>query len=66
MSSFAHRMCGLPIVAYQRLSISVLFEGERCGVLLALEDGQMLRAFSRQPVRIGEVVPVVVHSAWRL
>jgi len=46
--------------------ISALFEGERYAVKLSLPDGQMLRAFSRLPVRIGETVPVLVRAGWRL
>jgi iron(III) transport system ATP-binding protein len=45
---------------------SVLFEGERYALKLALGDDQVLRAFSRQPVAVGDIVPVVIRSAWRL
>ncbi|MFB9947261.1 ABC transporter ATP-binding protein [Rhizobium puerariae] len=46
--------------------LSVLFEGERYVLRLALPDGQALRAFSRRPVKVGDTVSVVIHSAWRL
>lgn len=46
--------------------VSSLFEGERHAVRLMLSDGQVLRAFSRRPVGVGEVVPVIVQAAWRL
>jgi iron(III) transport system ATP-binding protein len=46
--------------------ISALFEGERYALKLALGDDQVLRAFSRHPVGIGETVSVVIRSAWRL
>ncbi len=45
---------------------AVVFEGERYAVKLRLRDGQVLRAFSRHPVRAGEPVQLTVHSAWRL
>ncbi|MDB5525140.1 MAG: transporter, nucleotide binding/ATPase protein [Rhizobium sp.] len=45
---------------------SSLFEGERYALRLELADGQSLRAFSRQPVGIGEKVPVFIQAAWRL
>src|SRR5690606_6055374 len=45
---------------------SALFEGERYALRLVLGDGQMLRAFSRQPVKIGDTLSVVIQSAWRL
>lgn len=45
---------------------SVLFEGERYALKLALGDEQVLRAFSRQPVKVGDMVSVVIRSAWRL
>jgi iron(III) transport system ATP-binding protein len=45
---------------------SVLFEGERYAVRLSLPDGQALRAFARQAVRVGETLHVVIRSAWRL
>lgn len=46
--------------------ISVLFEGERYALKLALGDEQVLRAFSREPVKVGDKVSVVIGSAWRL
>ncbi len=46
--------------------LSVLFEGERYALRLALPDGQALRAFSRQPVKVGDQLSVVINSAWRL
>ncbi len=46
--------------------ISVLFEGERYALKLALGDEQVLRAFSRQPVKVGDRVSIVIRSAWRL
>lgn len=45
---------------------SVLFEGERYALKLALGDEQVLRAFSRQPVKVGDMVSIVIRSAWRL
>jgi iron(III) transport system ATP-binding protein len=45
---------------------SVLFEGERYALKLALGDDQPLRAFSRQPVKVGDRVSIVIRSAWRL
>ena len=45
---------------------SVLFEGERYALKLALGDEQALRAFSRQPVKVGDMVSIVIRSAWRL
>ena len=46
--------------------VSVLFEGERHALRLALPDGQALRAFSRRPVRVGDTLSIVIRSAWRL
>lgn len=46
--------------------VSVLFEGERYALKLELANGQMLRAFSRHPVRIGDTLSVTIRSAWRL
>jgi iron(III) transport system ATP-binding protein len=46
--------------------LSVLFEGERYALRLALPDGQALRAFSRQPVRVGDRLSIVIRAAWRL
>jgi iron(III) transport system ATP-binding protein len=45
---------------------SVLYEGERHAARLRLNDGQILRAFSRLPLSAGENVRVVIRSAWRL
>ncbi|MNH91458.1 Maltose/maltodextrin import ATP-binding protein MalK [compost metagenome] len=45
---------------------SVLFEGERYALKLALGDEQVLRAFSRQPVKVGDMVAIIIRSAWRL
>jgi iron(III) transport system ATP-binding protein len=45
---------------------SVLFEGERYALKLLLADGQILRAFSREPVSAGDRLAVTVRSAWRL
>ncbi len=46
--------------------ISVLFEGERYALKLTLGDEQVIRAFSRQPVNVGDMVSIVIRSAWRL
>lgn len=46
--------------------LSVLFEGERYALRLALPDGQALRAFSRRPVKVGDTLSIVIRSAWRL
>jgi iron(III) transport system ATP-binding protein len=46
--------------------VSQLFEGERYALRLSLPDGQALRAFARRPVAVGDTVPVVIRSAWRL
>ena len=45
---------------------TVLYEGERYALKLLTPDGQMLRAFSREPVRPGDSLPVIIRSAWRL
>ncbi len=45
---------------------SVLYEGERYAARLRLADGQVLRAYSRLPLSIGEEVRVVIRGAWRL
>ncbi len=45
---------------------SVLYEGERYALRLALPDGQTLRAYSRDAVRPGEPFPIAIRSAWRL
>ncbi|MCQ4628419.1 ABC transporter ATP-binding protein [Shinella sp. CPCC 100929] len=45
---------------------SSLYEGERYSLILELEDGQILRTFSRHRPQVGDVVHVTIHSAWRL
>ncbi|MCJ8518344.1 iron(III) transport system ATP-binding protein [Pseudorhizobium tarimense] len=45
---------------------SSFFEGERYALRIQLADGQSLRAFSRQPVRQGDAVGVVLQAGWRL
>ncbi|QPB21768.1 ABC transporter ATP-binding protein [Rhizobium sp. 007] len=45
---------------------SVLYEGERYALKLALADGQMLRAFSRTTVQAGDALKIAIRSAWRL
>jgi iron(III) transport system ATP-binding protein len=45
---------------------SVLYEGERYALRLALADGQALRAFSRQPARSGDRLKAVIRAGWRL
>jgi iron(III) transport system ATP-binding protein len=45
---------------------NVLYEGERYALRLTLPDGQVLRAYSREPAAIGSTFPVVIRSAWRL
>ncbi|OCI95790.1 ABC transporter ATP-binding protein [Rhizobium sp. AC27/96] len=45
---------------------SVLYEGERYAIRLSLPDGQMLRAYSREAVKAGDLYPVAIRSAWRL
>ncbi|ATN34778.1 ABC transporter ATP-binding protein [Rhizobium sp. ACO-34A] len=44
----------------------VLYEGERYALRLTLVDGQSLRAYSRQPARVGEVLRVTLQAGWRL
>lgn len=46
--------------------VSVLYEGERYATRLSLPDGQMLRAYSREAVKAGDLYPVAIRSAWRL
>ncbi len=46
--------------------VSVLYEGERYALRLSMPDGQVLRAYSREPVTAGEDFPVAIRSAWRL
>jgi iron(III) transport system ATP-binding protein len=45
---------------------SVLYEGERYAIRLSMPDGQVLRAYSREPVTAGDDYRVVIRSAWRL
>lgn len=45
---------------------SSFFEGERYALRLRLVDGQTLRAFSRQPVKAGDEVHLVLAVGWRL
>jgi iron(III) transport system ATP-binding protein len=45
---------------------SSLYEGERYSLILELENGQILCAFSRHRPQIGDTVHVTVDSAWRL
>ncbi|QND47487.1 ABC transporter ATP-binding protein [Rhizobium lusitanum] len=45
---------------------SVLYEGERYALRLSLPDGQVLRAYSREAVKPGDVYAVAIRSAWRL
>jgi len=45
---------------------SSFFEGERYALRLELPDGQSLRGFSRQPVRPGDMINVILAAGWRL
>jgi len=45
---------------------SVLYEGERYALRLDLPDGQVLRAYSREAVTVGDKFPVAIRSGWRL
>ena len=45
---------------------SILYEGERYAARLRLNDGQIVRAFSRLPLLVGERVNVVIRSGWWL
>ncbi|MBY5802721.1 ABC transporter ATP-binding protein [Rhizobium leguminosarum] len=45
---------------------SILFEGERYALKLILADSQVLRAYTRFPVRTGDGLRLSVRSAWRL
>ena len=45
---------------------SILYEGERYAMKLLLGDGQVLRAFNRERLRVGESVRVIARAAWRL
>ncbi|NTE86749.1 ABC transporter ATP-binding protein [Agrobacterium rubi] len=46
--------------------VNILYEGERYSLRLTLPDGQVLRAYSREPAAIGSLLPIVIRSAWRL
>jgi iron(III) transport system ATP-binding protein len=46
--------------------VSVLFEGERYALKLALPDGQVLKAYTRLPVKVGDEVRVAIRAGWRL
>nr|WP_210296644.1 ABC transporter ATP-binding protein [Rhizobium sp. BK399] len=45
---------------------SILYEGERYALKLLLDDGQVLRAFNRERLQVGESVRVIARAAWRL
>lgn len=45
---------------------SVLYEGERYAARLRLADGQILRAFSRSKLAVGDDVRAMIRGAWRL
>ncbi|MBC2804603.1 ABC transporter ATP-binding protein [Rhizobium ruizarguesonis] len=45
---------------------SILFEGERYALKFILADSQVLRAYTRFPVRTGDGLRLSVRSAWRL
>ncbi|MGO8264536.1 ABC transporter ATP-binding protein, partial [Rhizobium ruizarguesonis] len=45
---------------------SILFEGERYALKLIIADSQVLRAYTRFPVRTGDGLRLSVRSAWRL
>ncbi|MGV1914552.1 ABC transporter ATP-binding protein [uncultured Agrobacterium sp.] len=45
---------------------NILYEGERYALRLTLPDGQVLRAYSREPAALGAAYPVIIRSAWRL
>ncbi len=45
---------------------SVLYEGERYALRLSMPDGQVLRAYSRDAVAVGDDYRVAIRSAWRL
>ncbi|AYG66590.1 MULTISPECIES: ABC transporter ATP-binding protein [unclassified Rhizobium] len=45
---------------------SVLYEGERYAMRLSMPDGQVLRAYSREAVKAGDLYPVAIRSAWQL
>jgi len=45
---------------------NILYEGERYALRLTLPDGQVLRAYSREPAALGAIYPIAIRSAWRL
>ncbi|WP_349958601.1 ABC transporter ATP-binding protein [Rhizobium sp. ZPR3] len=45
---------------------SVLYEGERYAMRLSMPDGQVLRAYSREAVAVGDDYRIAIRSAWRL
>ncbi|ASW06947.1 ABC transporter ATP-binding protein [Rhizobium sp. 11515TR] len=45
---------------------SVLYEGERYALRLSMPDGQVLRAYSRDAVAVGDDYRVAIRAAWRL
>jgi iron(III) transport system ATP-binding protein len=45
---------------------SILYEGERYALRLSMSDGQVLRAYSREAVAVGDDYRVAIRSAWRL
>jgi iron(III) transport system ATP-binding protein len=45
---------------------TALFEGERYAVRLRLDDGQMLRAYSRNAVQPGDRLSVAIRAGWQL
>lgn len=45
---------------------SAIYEGERYSLRLTLPDGQVLRAFSRDVARPGELLAVSVLAGWKL
>ncbi|MCL6708166.1 ABC transporter ATP-binding protein [Pseudomonas sp. R2.Fl] len=52
---------GLPAIAE-----SATYEGERYALRLVLDDGQVLRAYSRTPMAAGDRVRISIRSGWRL
>ena len=57
------------IVSAEGLAATVetaLYEGERYAVRLRLDDGQTLRAYSREAVAMGDRLSVVIRAGWRL
>jgi iron(III) transport system ATP-binding protein len=45
---------------------TALYEGERYAVRVRLDDGQMLRAYSREAVATGDRLSVMIRAGWRL